>query len=159
MSSPSFPSAAWGNAPPPFQFPPGSERPHYQAYPPNPVGEYDQPKRCHDSASEKEIQAGQALADMNKRSTSPVRKRKTDTDGKKAKKAAVAKDKEAKVAVKKEKDVGEGPKPKQGVESKKSCSECRRLKAKCDRVFPCSNCEYPRRAVDEIDYSQQDDER
>lgn len=22
----------------------------------------------------------------------------------------------------------------------KSCSECRRLKAKCDRVFPCSNC-------------------
>ncbi|ORX37085.1 hypothetical protein BD324DRAFT_424910 [Kockovaella imperatae] len=24
--------------------------------------------------------------------------------------------------------------------AKKSCSECRRLKAKCDRVFPCSNC-------------------
>ena len=27
--------------------------------------------------------------------------------------------------------------PKDG---RKSCSECRRLKAKCDRVFPCSNC-------------------
>jgi hypothetical protein len=25
--------------------------------------------------------------------------------------------------------------------SKKSCAECRRMKAKCDRVFPCSNCE------------------
>ena len=25
-------------------------------------------------------------------------------------------------------------------DNKKSCSECRRLKAKCDRVFPCSNC-------------------
>ncbi|EIW67603.1 hypothetical protein TREMEDRAFT_33487 [Tremella mesenterica DSM 1558] len=25
-------------------------------------------------------------------------------------------------------------------DGKKSCSECRRLKAKCDRVFPCSNC-------------------
>lgn len=23
---------------------------------------------------------------------------------------------------------------------RKSCAECRRLKAKCDRVFPCSNC-------------------
>lgn len=26
-------------------------------------------------------------------------------------------------------------------DNRKSCSECRRLKAKCDRVFPCSNCE------------------
>jgi hypothetical protein len=25
-------------------------------------------------------------------------------------------------------------------DNRKSCSECRRLKAKCDRVFPCSNC-------------------
>lgn len=25
-------------------------------------------------------------------------------------------------------------------DGRKSCAECRRLKAKCDRVFPCSNC-------------------
>lgn len=25
-------------------------------------------------------------------------------------------------------------------DGRKSCSECRRLKARCDRVFPCSNC-------------------
>lgn len=27
-----------------------------------------------------------------------------------------------------------------GKDMRKSCAECRRLKAKCDRVFPCSNC-------------------
>jgi hypothetical protein len=32
-------------------------------------------------------------------------------------------------------------KDKDGKDGKKSCSECRRLKAKCDRQFPCSNCE------------------
>ena len=32
------------------------------------------------------------------------------------------------------------PKAEKG-EMRKSCSECRRLKAKCDRQFPCSNCE------------------
>ena len=31
------------------------------------------------------------------------------------------------------------PKQDKG-EMRKSCSECRRLKAKCDRQFPCSNC-------------------
>jgi len=29
-----------------------------------------------------------------------------------------------------------------GGKGAKSCSECRRLKAKCDRVFPCSNCTF-----------------
>lgn len=28
--------------------------------------------------------------------------------------------------------------------NRKSCSECRRLKAKCDRQFPCSNCKSTR---------------
>ncbi|KLT39007.1 hypothetical protein CC85DRAFT_251975 [Cutaneotrichosporon oleaginosum] len=27
-----------------------------------------------------------------------------------------------------------------GKDMRRSCAECRRLKAKCDRVFPCSNC-------------------
>ncbi|ORY31844.1 hypothetical protein BCR39DRAFT_465430 [Naematelia encephala] len=36
--------------------------------------------------------------------------------------------------------VEEKPKKEGAKEGKKSCSECRRLKAKCDRVFPCSNC-------------------
>ena len=31
-------------------------------------------------------------------------------------------------------------KAKKMQEGKRSCAECRRLKAKCDRVFPCSNC-------------------
>lgn len=34
-----------------------------------------------------------------------------------------------------------GKKAVKGGKGAKSCSECRRLKAKCDRVFPCSNCE------------------
>jgi len=34
----------------------------------------------------------------------------------------------------------EGGAKKAEKDNKKSCSECRRLKAKCDRVFPCSNC-------------------
>lgn len=29
---------------------------------------------------------------------------------------------------------------KPAKDTRKSCAECRRLKAKCDRVFPCSNC-------------------
>lgn len=37
--------------------------------------------------------------------------------------------------VKKEDSAKKGEK-----DNRKSCSECRRLKAKCDRVFPCSNC-------------------
>lgn len=35
--------------------------------------------------------------------------------------------------------VEEGEKTK-GAAGRKSCAECRRMKAKCDRVFPCSNC-------------------
>jgi hypothetical protein len=31
-------------------------------------------------------------------------------------------------------------KAKAEKDNRKSCSECRRLKAKCDREFPCSNC-------------------
>lgn len=34
----------------------------------------------------------------------------------------------------------EKPSQPQGTVAKKSCAECRRMKAKCDRVFPCSNC-------------------
>lgn len=35
-----------------------------------------------------------------------------------------------------------GKKASKAGKGAKSCSECRRLKAKCDRQFPCSNCQY-----------------
>nr|XP_019013097.1 uncharacterized protein I206_02594 [Kwoniella pini CBS 10737]OCF51878.1 hypothetical protein I206_02594 [Kwoniella pini CBS 10737] len=42
--------------------------------------------------------------------------------------------------VKKEKEDKNAANKKAEKDGKKSCAECRRLKAKCDRVFPCSNC-------------------
>lgn len=64
-------------------------------------------------SDDEEVEAGLALAGMamvKKEPTQPAKKVKKD-EGKKGEK-----------------------------DNKKSCSECRRLKAKCDRVFPCSNC-------------------
>lgn len=70
--------------------------------------------------SQEEEEAGLALAGLGMGlSAGEMRARRDST----TKKAKVTK------SADKEKD------------GKKSCSECRRLKAKCDRQFPCSNCE------------------
>ena len=66
-----------------------------------------------------EVEAGLALAGMANRA-----KKEPASAGQSQKKA--------------KKDDG-----KKEKDNRKSCSECRRLKAKCDRVFPCSNCELP----------------
>lgn len=47
-----------------------------------------------------------------------------------------------KTATKKEKAAASKAAAAATGKGNKSCSECRRLKAKCDRVFPCSNCKY-----------------
>ncbi|OCF44315.1 hypothetical protein I317_01760 [Kwoniella heveanensis CBS 569] len=63
-----------------------------------------------------EVEASLALAGLKRRDSAPMVKK-----------------------AKKEKEAD--AKPKKGdKDGKKSCAECRRLKAKCDRVFPCSNC-------------------
>jgi hypothetical protein len=84
-------------------------------------------KRSPNSDESEEVEAGFALVGLG--GIQIKSKAKRVTPGKKVK----TEDKpnsDANGAVKKvEKD------------GKKSCSECRRLKAKCDRVFPCSNCE------------------
>ncbi|WVQ96589.1 hypothetical protein IAU59_003694 [Kwoniella sp. CBS 9459] len=63
-----------------------------------------------------EVEASLALAGLKRRDSAPVAKKH-----------------------KKEKETDAKPK-KAEKDGKKSCAECRRLKAKCDRVFPCSNC-------------------
>ena len=89
-------------------------------------------KRSRDSSRRPsdadEVEAGLALAGMGMGlSAGEMRERSNSLDkgSKKPKKAT--KDDKAK---------------KNDKENKKSCSECRRLKAKCDRVFPCSNCQH-----------------
>ncbi|WWC62951.1 uncharacterized protein I303_105549 [Kwoniella dejecticola CBS 10117] len=73
-----------------------------------------------------EMEASLALAGLKRRDSAPLQN--PNNSNKKAKK-----DKEDKNANSKKAD-------KDGKDGKKSCAECRRLKAKCDRVFPCSNC-------------------
>ncbi|WVF69093.1 hypothetical protein IAT40_003867 [Kwoniella sp. CBS 6097] len=63
-----------------------------------------------------EVEASLALAGLKRRDSAPMVKK-----------------------TKKEKESDVKPK-KADKDGKKSCAECRRLKAKCDRVFPCSNC-------------------
>ncbi|WWD05220.1 hypothetical protein V865_003293 [Kwoniella europaea PYCC6329] len=65
-----------------------------------------------------EVEASLALAGLKRRDSAP-------TSGKKPKK---------------EKEDTKSSNKKADKDGKKSCAECRRLKAKCDRVFPCSNC-------------------
>ncbi|KAL7420726.1 hypothetical protein Q5752_004677 [Cryptotrichosporon argae] len=117
-----------------FESPPPHERPwpsrpaHHPAYdgghafepavpPPMPAR-----KRPSDPADAAEIQAGLALAGMTM--AAQPRRASAGAGGGAGKKAKRESD-DAKPA---------------GKEARKSCSECRRLKAKCDRVFPCSNC-------------------
>ncbi|WWC88327.1 uncharacterized protein L201_003236 [Kwoniella dendrophila CBS 6074] len=65
-----------------------------------------------------EMEASLALAGLKRRDSAPAGKK-----------------------TKKEKDDTKNASNKKGEkDGKKSCAECRRLKAKCDRVFPCSNC-------------------
>lgn len=75
------------------------------------------PNRSPNGAEE--VEAGMALANLGQATAEPARNANAnarDTTTKRTKKDAAAKD------------------------MRKSCAECRRLKAKCDRVFPCSNC-------------------
>lgn len=80
-----------------------------------------------------ELEAGLTLAGLKRRDSAPapvpdeapesVKKVKQENDEGKDEK----KEKESQIK-------------KRGEGLKRSCAECRRLKAKCDRVFPCSNC-------------------
>ena len=82
------------------------------------------PKRPASSHSE-EVEAGLALAGMASHS------------GRAARASSVGPSASPERKRKAEKD---------GKDGKRSCAECRRLKAKCDRVFPCSNCKVSYRA-------------
>ena len=84
-----------------------------------------------------EVEAGMALAGLGLGLTvDQVKARRDSMNGFHADETSPKKAKRDKV--KKEK---EGKEVKEAKDGRKSCSECRRLKAKCDRVFPCSNCE------------------
>ena len=72
-----------------------------------------------------EVEAGMTLTGLARKSSSPP----TATATRRRKAPAAKKAKKEETPVKRVEK-----------ESRKSCSECRRLKAKCDRVFPCSNC-------------------
>ncbi|WVW85067.1 hypothetical protein I302_107103 [Kwoniella bestiolae CBS 10118] len=65
-----------------------------------------------------EVEASLALAGLKRRDSAPSSAKKP----------------------KKEKEDSKAASKKAEKDGKKSCAECRRLKAKCDRVFPCSNC-------------------
>ncbi|WWD18802.1 hypothetical protein CI109_103257 [Kwoniella shandongensis] len=69
-----------------------------------------------------EVEASLALAELKRRDSAP--------SGKKVKKEEDVKPSAA---------TANGGK-KGDKDGRKSCAECRRLKAKCDRQFPCSNC-------------------
>jgi hypothetical protein len=116
--------------------------------------------QSHPQNGHEEVQAGMALATMgmgissnsmqarsDTHATPPdagagagaqMKKAKTDKVKKEEKDKGDAKDKE------KEKDKAADGKAEVGANgqplAKRSCAECRRLKAKCDRQFPCSNC-------------------
>ncbi|CAD6563598.1 MAG: hypothetical protein TREMPRED_000005 [Tremellales sp. Tagirdzhanova-0007] len=110
-------SPGWGSGPPPTNFP--GWRDQGVVLGPQPA------KRPRISKSERrpsddvDVQAGLALAKLGlAMPPEEIKARRQSTSLKKVRKEE-------------EKPVKDG---------RKSCSECRRLKAKCDRVFPCSNC-------------------
>lgn len=71
-----------------------------------------------------EVEAGLALAGLGLGLTAgQVKQRRDSMSGKKVKLEMKALEKKG-----------------EAKDQKKSCAECRRLKAKCDRQFPCSNC-------------------
>ncbi len=113
-------SPGWKNGPPPMNLPGWRE----QAFGPELNSTPRGAKRCHGSDAERrpsdaeEVEAGLALAGLGLGLTAGEMKSRRDSVTKKVK--------------------TEDEKP--AKDGRKSCSECRRLKAKCDRVFPCSNC-------------------
>lgn len=118
----SLPSPGWGSGPPPTNLP--GWRTEQAAYVPEPQSAGRAAKRSRDSMNGQrrssdadEVEAGLALAGLGLGFFAGEMKKRRKS-----------------VVVKRE---DERP-PKDG---RKSCSECRRLKAKCDRVFPCSNCQ------------------
>lgn len=112
-------SPGWGSGPPPMNLPGWSG----QNFTSEPMSAGRGAKR--ESMSDRrpsgaeEVEAGLALAGLGLGLTAGEVKARRDSVTKKVKK--------------------EDEKP--AKDGKKSCSECRRLKAKCDRVFPCSNCQ------------------
>ncbi|WRT68127.1 uncharacterized protein IL334_005102 [Kwoniella shivajii] len=109
------------NAQPQWNLQPSSSYDSSQSFPSSrPV------KRERDSAQDTnrplsdpgEMEASLALAGLKRRDSAPT--------SKKPKKER--EDSKSNITKKSDKD------------GKKSCAECRRLKAKCDRQFPCSNC-------------------
>ncbi|KAL1409129.1 hypothetical protein Q8F55_005956 [Vanrija albida] len=95
------------------------------------TGSMDAQRRASDA---EEVEAGLALAGLglinNKR-----RESESSPPNGSAAASSSAQPSSAKKAKKEEKQGSTGG----GKETRKSCQECRRLKAKCDRVFPCSN--------------------
>lgn len=87
-------------------------------------------------AGSDELEAGLALAGLKRRESAPA----PITDGTPESVKRVKRENDDEKDEKKEK---ESQVKKRGEGLKKSCAECRRLKAKCDRVFPCSNCKSP----------------
>ncbi|ODO00034.1 hypothetical protein I350_06657 [Cryptococcus amylolentus CBS 6273] len=81
-------------------------------------------ERSSGMGGDAELEAGMALAGLKRRESAPT------AVSKKTSSLVKAEPGEEKPIVKK------AEKPSNA----KSCAECRRLKAKCDRVFPCSNC-------------------
>ncbi|KAK8858908.1 hypothetical protein IAR55_003139 [Kwoniella newhampshirensis] len=68
-----------------------------------------------------EVEASLALAGLKRRESAPIEKK-------------VKREEEVKP------NVTSSSGKKNEKDGRKSCAECRRLKAKCDRQFPCSNC-------------------
>lgn len=100
------------------------------------TGSMDTQRRASDA---EEVEAGLALAGLgiinNKR-----RESDNSPPNGSAASSSSAQPSSAKKAKKEEKQGSTGG--GSGKDTRKSCQECRRLKAKCDRVFPCSNCEW-----------------
>lgn len=115
-------SPGWGSGPPPTNLPGWRD----QAFVPQPQSAGRSVKRARDSlpgrqpSDAEEVEAGLALAGLGLGLTAGQVKARRESMSVKS--------------MKKEDET------KPGRDGKKSCSECRRLKAKCDRVFPCSNC-------------------
>lgn len=124
---------------------------HQHHYRPSDKEESRESKRAkrsgRQSSEAEEVEAGLALAGMGM----PVSEHDGQEGARKdkvmaEKKTKKEKEKEVKKEKGDDKDKDEKTVKPEG-QGKKSCSECRRLKAKCDRVFPCSNCEYRSRGT------------
>lgn len=95
-------------------------------------------------SGESEVEAGLALAGMGSSMSAEDSSARRPSDS--VDEAGTAKRKGGKKAKAVEDRVADDAGKPKPVLAKKSCAECRRMKAKCDRVFPCSNCKSRARA-------------